>query len=124
MNAEHEPNDRHTNPAPISGAQEKLSPGFYYGDILGSITTITYSFEEEPNRFDFVHDKAKGVFVLTGPDDITERFRDKPARYLVVEPDPDTGELRPAVKRGLPVYLYLCREERELEFAARRSPPA
>jgi hypothetical protein len=114
MNAEHEPNDRHKNPTPTSGAQEKLSPGCHYGDLLGSITTITYSFEEEPSRFNFVHDKAKGVFVLTGPDGTTERFRDKPARYLVVEPDPDTGELRPVVKRGLPVYLYRCREEREL----------
>ncbi len=43
----------------------------------------------------------------------TERFRDKLVRYLVVEPDPETGELRPAVKAGGPVYLYLCREDRE-----------
>ena len=46
-------------------------------------------------------------------DGTTERFRDNPARHLVVEPDLETGELRPAVKYGRPVYIYLCREQRE-----------
>jgi hypothetical protein len=65
-------------------------------------------------RFDFVHDAGKGAFVLTWPDGTTQRFRDRPTRYLVVESDTDTGELRPAVKFGLPVYLYNCREDKEL----------
>jgi hypothetical protein len=87
---------------------------FHYDGKPGSVTTVTYFVEEQPRRFDLVHDKAKGVYVLTMPDGASERFRDKPARYLVVEPDRSTGELRPAVKGGLPVYLYLCREEREV----------
>jgi hypothetical protein len=32
----------------------------------------------------------------------------------MVEPDPVTGELRPVVKHGEPVYVYLCREEWEI----------
>lgn len=62
----------------------------------------------------FEHDKQKRLFVLTLPDGKIERFRDNPARQLVVEPDPETGEMRPVVQRGQPVYLYLCREEREV----------
>jgi hypothetical protein len=115
MNAEHNPDDRHASPTPLPGAQEKPSPQFCYEDTPGPATTFTYYFfEEQPRRFDSVHDKAKGVFVLTRPDGTVERFRDKPTRYLVVEPDRDSSELRPAVKCGLPVYLYLCREDKEL----------
>jgi hypothetical protein len=51
---------------------------------------------------------------LTKADGASEHFRDKPTRYLVVELDSNTGELMPAVKGGQPVYLYLCREEREV----------
>jgi len=40
-------------------------------------------------------------------------LRDEPARYLVVEPDNETGEFAPIVKDRRPVYLWLCREERE-----------
>jgi hypothetical protein len=41
-------------------------------------------------------------------------FRDEAVRFLVAEPDPETGELDPVVNyRGEPKYLYLCREERE-----------
>jgi hypothetical protein len=43
-----------------------------------------------------------------------ERFRDNPVRHLVVEPDPQTGEMRPVTERGQPAYFYLSREEREL----------
>jgi hypothetical protein len=52
--------------------------------------------------------------VLIGPDGKRERLRDNPARHLVVEPDPKTGELRPVLKDDKPAFLHLCREEREL----------
>jgi hypothetical protein len=64
--------------------------------------------------FTFAHDKQKGHFVLTWPDGRTERFRDNPVRHLVVEPDPETGEMRPVTRYRQPTYLYLSREEREL----------
>ena len=64
--------------------------------------------------FAFEHDKQKRLFILKRPDGKVEHFRDNPARQLLVEPDPETGEMRPVIQRGQPVYLYLCREEREL----------
>jgi len=39
------------------------------------------------------------VYAITNLDGTTEHFRDDAVRYLVVKPDPETGELRPAVKR-------------------------
>ena len=112
--AEFPPPDRGPHAILGPGAYERPSPMFHYDGTPASATTITYVVEAPPRVFDFVHDNAKGVYVLTKPDGTTERFRDKPARHLVVEPDPVTGELRPATKGGLPVYLYLCREEREV----------
>jgi hypothetical protein len=62
----------------------------------------------------FEHDNERRLFTLTGPDGKIERFRDNPTRYLMVEPDPETGAMRPVIKRGRPAFIYLCREEREL----------
>jgi hypothetical protein len=81
--------------------------------VTDHVTTVTYGAEPPSPAFQFNHDKAKRLFVLTWPDGKTEHFRDNPMRQLVVEPDPVTGELRPAIKNGQPVFVYLCREERE-----------
>ena len=77
------------------------------------VTTYMYESERPAAAFRFEHDAAHGVFRLTFSDGTVEVFRDKPARQLRVEPD-ETGEMRPVVKHGRPVYLYLCREEREV----------
>jgi hypothetical protein len=79
---------------------------------IGSVT-YTYEIPEDPRLFSFAHDRTKCVFIITKRDGSTELFRDNPVRHLVVEPDPQTGELRPMAKCGRPVYLYLCREQRE-----------
>ena len=80
----------------------------------GSVDTwYEYTVERRPPLFTFEHDEQKRLFILNWPDGRIERFRDNPARQLVVEPDPETGEMRPVIQRGQPVYLYLCREERE-----------
>ncbi len=55
--------------------------------------------------FAFEHDAEKGIFRLTWADGKVEVFRDKPARHLVVEPDPETGEMKPVVKCGKPDVL-------------------
>ena len=67
-----------------------------------------------PAPFDWEHDREKGIFRITWPDGQVEVFRDKPVRHLVVEPDAQTGEMKPVVQRGRPTYLYLAREEREV----------
>jgi len=76
-------------------------------------TTGPLSSPETPPPYTFDHDREKGVFRLKWFDGEVEVFRDKPTRYLVVEPDRETGQLRPAITHGNPTYLYLCREERE-----------
>ncbi len=64
-------------------------------------------------RFRSEFDPAGRVFRLTGSDGTVEVFRAVPTRYLCVEPDPETGAIRPVIQRGQPVYLWLRREERE-----------
>ena len=80
--------------------------------------TVTYCYEYEVRTPDpqwrAAHDRARGVFRLTGPEGQTQCFRDRPLRYLVVAPDPETGELRPEIRDGRPRILCLCREEREV----------
>jgi hypothetical protein len=74
-----------------------------------------YEYVTEPRTpaFTFEHDKQKRLFVLKWSNGKTEKFRDNPVRHLIVEPDPQTGGMRPVTKRGQPTYLYLSREERE-----------
>ena len=83
---------------------------------ITSVRITTYNEPAEPpaERFKFEHDTQKRLFMLTAPDGKTEHFRDNPTRYLVVEPDPGTGEMRPVLMYGAPAYIYLCREEREV----------
>jgi hypothetical protein len=78
------------------------------------ITTYDDPAESRAERFKFEHDTQTRLFVLTAPDGKTQHFRDNPARHLVVEPDPKTGEMRPVVKCGEPSFIYLCREDREV----------
>jgi YD repeat-containing protein len=67
--------------------------------------------------FQWEHLKEKRLFALTdldgGKADEPEYWRDNPTRYLVVEVDEETGDIKPAAKNRQPVYLWLCREERE-----------
>ncbi|MFI5386263.1 MAG: hypothetical protein ACHQ50_09095 [Fimbriimonadales bacterium] len=81
-----------------------------------SITTYSDSddVDSRARSCTFEHDKQKRVFRLTDAAGKTEYFRENPARYLVVEPDPKTGEMRPARKHGKPTFIYICRENREL----------
>jgi hypothetical protein len=69
---------------------------------------------ERPAAFRFHHNKQKRLFILTGAGGEAQHFRDNPTRYLLVEPDPESGEMRPMTEHGKPVCVYLCREEREI----------
>ena len=106
--------------APLHRRDESREPNFRLAEVLedtaAGITTMVYSYEIKPraDAFTFEHDQQKLLFTLTGPDGKTEHFRDNPAKYLMVEPDPETGAMQPVVKYGKPAIIYLCREEREL----------
>jgi len=81
-----------------------------------STTTYSYSYDVDPRARSFTleHDKQKRVVRLTDAAGKAAHFRDSPVRYLVLEPDPETGEMQPATKFGKPTFIYLCREDREL----------
>ena len=112
MNSEFDAEAR--RPSDPSGAEAPARwPAPVRSEATPGVVTYTYEVCEAPRHFSFAHDRTRGLYVVTGPDGTTELFRDNPVRYLVVEPDPQTGELQPAVKYGRPVYLYLCREQRE-----------
>ncbi len=85
-------------------------------DADPGVATYTYSYDPEPPLYEFEHLEENGLFALTGADGQTEYFRDRPTRYLVVEPDPTTGEFAPVAKRRGPVFLWLCGEEREVQL--------
>src|SRR5262249_36978520 len=79
------------------------------------VTTFTYTFDLHLQNAAFTidHDTVKGVFRLTDALGNTECVGDKPGRYLIVEPDPQTGGMRAVRKLGQPQFIYLCREDRE-----------
>jgi len=56
------------------------------------------------------HDEKKHVFRITGPDGRTTEFHDRAVRFLVVVPDPSTGQLEPLINGGRPRVISLCRE--------------
>jgi len=102
-------------PRPTDSGQNGARAERPYPDgLIPGMTTLRYDIRKGLRRFSFAHDRTKGVYAITNLDGTTEHFRDDAVRYLVVKPDPETGELRPAVKRDQPVYLYLCREQLEL----------
>jgi hypothetical protein len=59
-----------------------------------------YLVEPDTPALVFEHDKRNRLFILTWPDGRTETFRDNPAGHLLVEPDPQTGEMRPEAETG------------------------
>lgn len=86
-------------------------------DAAGGVTTYTFSYTPKPVLFQFRHLVQERLFAVTAVDGEAQPqyFRDNPTRFLVVEPYTlEGGEaFMPVVERGRPVYLWLCREERE-----------
>jgi hypothetical protein len=70
----------------------------------------TYSCPAPANPDRVEHDPEKRCLRLTRPDGTTTSFRDQPVRFLVVEPDSNSGKLRPAVSMGKAKVVYLCPE--------------
>jgi len=83
----------------------------------GGITTYTYDADDvgsipQPAAppCSSEHDEKKRVFRITAPDGQTTEFHYRAVQFLVVVPDPTTGELEPIVNQGRPRVIYLCRE--------------
>ena len=82
------------------------------------VTTFTYdpggrlvSVEAPtPSGSSWEHDEPKRVFRVTSPEGKVTEFHDRAQCFLVVAPDPQTGELSPVLSWGVPKIMYLCRE--------------
>jgi hypothetical protein len=90
----------------LQSVQEWDGPAPMAEDLAGQVL-------REMPTFAFQHDARNGVFRITWADGRVETFRDQPLRHLVLEPEAETGELKPVVRCGLPWVLYLSREEHE-----------
>jgi hypothetical protein len=81
-------------------------------DAAGDALTVVreggtwYTFTHAAPRFDWEHLADKRLFALTAKDK-TEYWRDNPTRYLVVEPDPETGMMKPATRIAGP-FTFGC----------------
>ena len=69
------------------------------------ITTYVYSFPERSPRFQVEHDRKRRQIRIVETDGATRVFRARPTRYLVVVPNPLTGEIMPMMRYGEPEYL-------------------
>ena len=109
--SESPPDDRDRQDLPETGS----SPDPYRGPYirtnpLSNVTTYAYYYNPQQPHFEIRHDRDKRVFEATGPDGHKSAFHDRAVRFLVVKPDPETGELRPVTSRGKPEVVHLCRE--------------
>jgi len=63
-------------------------------------TQYVYAFWERSPRVELQDKRAVRVFRLVQPDGRTTEVRDEPVRFLMVVPDPQTGESAPVRRRG------------------------
>jgi len=95
-----------------------MSDSGKYDHWSGDITTFTYDANDElidvslpcPPIASCEHDEKKRVFRITDPGGRVTEYHDRPVRFLVVVPDPETGELTRVLWGAKPRVMYLCRE--------------
>src|SRR6516164_2083487 len=83
-------NDMINPPAP-----QTRTVGRRRGAGLTAVYTYSCPAPVSPDRVE--HDPEKRSLRLTRPNGTTIVFRDQLIRFLVVEPDPQSGKLRPAI---------------------------
>ena len=59
----------------------------------GGPNVYYYEFPDRPARVKVEHDREKRVIRVIERDGRTAVFREQPVRFLIVEPDPQTGEM-------------------------------
>ena len=56
------------------------------------------------------YDRSRHVIKITQEGGETAEFDDRPARFLFMERDSETGKMKPEMEWGNPVYYHLARE--------------
>jgi len=56
------------------------------------------------------YDRSRHIIQIAQEEGETAEFDDRPARFLFMEHDSQTGKTKPAMEWGSPVYYHLARE--------------
>jgi len=56
------------------------------------------------------YDRSRHIIQIAQEEGQTAEFDDRPARFLFMEHDSQTGKTKPAMEWGSPVYYHLARE--------------
>ncbi len=72
----------------------------------------------EPNG-EVAFDRSRHVIQITREGEETAEFEDRPARFLLMDRDPQTKTVKPVLESGNPVYYYLASETGEKKHACR-----
>ena len=71
----------------------------------------TRSFEADgAPRLEVDYDRSRHVIKITQEGEKTAEFDDRPARFLLMDREPETKKVKPVMEWGNPVYYYLARE--------------
>src|SRR5262245_9451000 len=95
--------DHNDEKAPEPAPESAPAPASRSDRSYSGMKTVTYTYSYEPAepKARVEHDREKRRSQVSGPDGTTVEFHDRPVRFLVVEPDPEskTGEIRPVLSR-------------------------
>jgi hypothetical protein len=61
-------------------------------------------------KLEVAYDRSRHVIQITQEGGETAEFEDRPARFLLMDRDPETGKMKPAMEWGCPVFYHLTRE--------------
>ena len=71
----------------------------------------TRSFEPDgAPKLEVDYERSRHVIKITQEGEKTAEFDDRPARFLLMDREPETKKVKPVMEWGNPVYYYLARE--------------
>jgi len=66
--------------------------------------------DDRDPKVDVSFDRSRHIIQIAQEGGESAEFDDRPARFLFMEHDSETGKTKPAMEWGCPVYYYLARE--------------
>ena len=90
----------------LNGEGDKFAEG------VARRRTRSFGAEGAP-KLEVDYDRSRHVIQVTQEGEKTSEFDDRPARFLLMDRDPETNKVKPVLEWGDPVYYYLAREAGE-----------
>ena len=66
--------------------------------------------DDRDPKVEVSYDRSRHIIQIAQEGGETAEFDDRPARFLFMERDSQTGKMKPAMEWGSPVYYHLARE--------------